>query len=63
MEGYTRMGLSDVEWFVRSWDWVAYACMWVICIIVFASGERALPYEVSLVFISCLALSMLHTKE
>lgn len=57
------MGLSGVDWLGRSWDWVAYACIWVICIIVFASGERALPYEVSLVFIACLALSMLRMKE
>lgn len=57
------MGLNGVEWLERSWDWVAYACMWVFCIIVFASGERALPYEISLVFISCLALSMLRMKE
>lgn len=57
------MGLNGVEWLERSWDWVVYACMWVFCIIVFASGERALPFEISLVFISCLALSMLRMKE
>jgi hypothetical protein len=44
-------------------DWLAYLSICILCIIVFATGDQRIPYPITLVFIACLALNMIQTKE
>lgn len=44
---------------VRHWQWIAWGCMALLWFVFVVSGGQVISHGLTLVFIACLALSLL----